>query len=59
MLYRWIRAHKLTERGLMDRARRITTTKRNPSDAAVYRCGDALELAQQGAGEEEPEDKTA
>lgn len=51
-LYRWIRDRKLTERGWMDRARRITDTKRNPTDTAVYRCGDALELAQ-GATEED------
>ncbi|MGV9666952.1 hypothetical protein [Nocardia niigatensis] len=52
-LYRWIRTHKLAERGWMDRARRITDTKRNPTDTAVYRCGDALELAQGAAEDDE------
>ncbi|MFE3597342.1 hypothetical protein ACFXOH_21585, partial [Bacillus subtilis] len=52
-LYRWIRADKLTERGWMDRAGRITTTKRNRTDTTVYRCGDALDLAKGGAEEDE------
>ncbi|MFE3572549.1 hypothetical protein ACFXON_24385, partial [Bacillus subtilis] len=52
-LYRWIRTHKLTERGWVDRAGRITSTKHNPTDTAVYRCGDALDLAKGGAEDDE------
>ncbi|MFE3196247.1 hypothetical protein ACFXHA_45130 [Nocardia sp. NPDC059240] len=53
-LYRWIRARKLTECGWSDRGRRITDTKHNHSDAAVYRCGDALALAETAAVDSDP-----
>ncbi|WP_067573660.1 hypothetical protein [Nocardia acidivorans] len=50
-LYRWIRARKLVERGWMDRARRITTTKHHATDTAVYRAGDAMALAKRDEDE--------